>query len=163
MKRITACLSLVVVACGASPKQGSGTDDGEPSSTGGSVASTSGGATVSAGGTGGVGGSLNSSTGGAATSAGTGGTGQAGSSAQAGSPAQAGTSGVSSKCEAPVGPGLPDGAPALETGTWKAINPAGFPFDENTSTLGVSVDPCNPAVLYVCTGSYDTSIGGLYK
>jgi len=58
---------------------------------------------------------------------------------------------------------LPATAPALRVNEWVAINPPGFPFDKDTSSLGMAIHPCNPAVIYLCTGSFDTSIGGLYR
>jgi hypothetical protein len=162
MRRLLTGIALSVLGCGSA--NGSGDDDvagsggqaGSNSTSGGSSAGTANAAGTSNAGAGsgnvGVGG-----TGGNAV-AGSGGTPSGGDGG-----GSSGSTGVSTQCTEPVGPGFPDGAPALEAGSWKAINPAGFPFDENTSSLGLAVDPCNPAVLYLCTGSFDTSIGGLYK
>ncbi|HWP04100.1 MAG TPA: sialidase family protein [Polyangiaceae bacterium] len=93
--------------------------------------------------------------------------GAAGASAVAGLPDTAGGgtgdahAPVDVKCEGDLS--LPANAPALKVDEWVAVNPVGFPFDPDTSTLGVALHPCKPGVIYLCTGSYDTSIGGLYR
>jgi photosystem II stability/assembly factor-like uncharacterized protein len=73
---------------------------------------------------------------------------------------------VTSKCDSPVGAGLPAGAPTLVPGTWKQIGPAGMPFGSGADpvfTQGMAVDPCNPAVLYLTVDAYDASKAGLFK
>jgi hypothetical protein len=91
-------------------------------------------------------------------------TGGAGGSNAIGS--DAGT-GVTAKCDKPVGPGLPQGAPTLQAGAWVNVSPAGIPFNpagaNATFTQGMAVDPCNPAVLYLAIDSFNVPNGGLYK
>jgi len=60
-------------------------------------------------------------------------------------------------------PGLPPDAPELSTALWTNLSPAGFPFNPNTSATGLAFSPCNPSVLYLCTGSFDPAFGGLYR
>jgi len=57
---------------------------------------------------------------------------------------------------------LPAGAPTLVPGTWKNISPPGVPFDANATafTQGMTIDPCNPATIYV--GVFVQN-GGLYR
>jgi hypothetical protein len=69
---------------------------------------------------------------------------------------------VGSKCDNPMGPGLPAGAPQLTPGMWKDISPAGVDFDP-VFTQGLAVDPCNPAVLFLTTDAFESSKGGLHK
>jgi len=110
----------------------------------------------------------NSSAGAQSTTGGTIGSGSGGTSSNA-----AGTGGSPIKVPPTnVGPAtvkcqddfsMPANAPALKVNQWVAINPEGFPWDPDTSTLGFAVHPCNPGVLFVCTGSFDTAVGGLYR
>jgi photosystem II stability/assembly factor-like uncharacterized protein len=64
---------------------------------------------------------------------------------------------------------LPSGAPALQPGVWKQINPAGVNFHSDgktdTFTQGITLDPCNAGTLYLSVSSFDVSGGnpGLYK
>ncbi len=60
-------------------------------------------------------------------------------------------------------PGLPADAPELSTTLWTKISPPGFPFDESCVATGVAFSPCNPSVLYLCTGSFDPAKGGLFR
>jgi hypothetical protein len=148
--------ALLLGGCGGpaekSPTKpsGSGGNSGGTSSAGGS-AGTSGGSAGQNGGS--------AATTGGATSGGSGGEGAGPSGGSGGS-----NPGVSAKCETPVGPGLPDGAPTLEAGTWVNISPAEWPFDTDPFfTQGIAVDPCNPAILYLTTSAFDTTNAGLFK
>lgn len=60
-------------------------------------------------------------------------------------------------------PGLPSDAPELSTTLWTTLSPPGFPFNSSSAATGLAFSPCNPSVLYLCTGSFDTSQGGLYR
>src|SRR5207237_82425 len=72
--------------------------------------------------------------------------------------------GVAAKCDTPVGPGLPSGAPVLTKGTWKDISPAGVNIGTGAIfTQGMAVDPCNPAILYLTVDAFDSPKGGLFK
>jgi hypothetical protein len=122
---------------------------------------------IAAGGSTGSGGKV-AGTGGAAPTtrdAGTGGAPkapEAGSAGSAGSGGSAGSAGAPTPvtCATPPSPGLPSGSPALTAGVWKDIS-------QGTGTASmrscIAVDPCNPAVLYLCTGDFDAAKGGLYK
>src|SRR5438034_1274863 len=63
---------------------------------------------------------------------------------------------VGGTCKGGVSGGLAGGAPALTPGIWKDISPPGVPYGQNgTIALGVAVDPCNPAILYLCITGFD--------
>jgi hypothetical protein len=79
----------------------------------------------------------------------------------AGSSNAGGSGGNSIACN-PESDSPPD-APALSTTLWTDISPEGFPFNSSTSATGLAVSPCNPSVLYLCTGSFDPAVGGLYR
>ena len=136
---------------------------GDSTGTGAAGSSANGGGTSSGGsaGAGPIG--TGSGTGGAGGSTGSGGAGKGGAGGMGGT-AMVGTDAgaVSSKCTTPKGPGLPAGAPALTPGTWKDISPPGWPFGA-AFTQGITVDPCNPAVIYLSTSSFDPSQAGLFK
>jgi hypothetical protein len=141
---------------GAGGMDGSGGAAGAMASAGGNGGShTTGGAGSTA--AGGVGGGGRSSTGGRPSMGGSGGAGTGGANMGAGGfvpPVCASTS------------GLPANAPPLTTGQWVNISPPGVPFDANASavTQGMSIDPCNPATLYVCViVPTDTSKTGIYR
>jgi hypothetical protein len=62
---------------------------------------------------------------------------------------------------------LPATAPELTAGMFVNISPPGVPFDSNATALtqGMTIDPCNPATIYVCVvdaehGIYRSSDGG---
>jgi hypothetical protein len=122
--------------------------------TGGSASTGASGSTSATTGAGGGG------TAGGMGKGGGGGAGGAGGTSTAGGGSDGGA--VVSKCTTPVGVGLPQGAPALTMGSWKDISPAGVDWD-TVFTQGLAIDPCNPAVLYLTTDSFDASKGGLYK
>jgi hypothetical protein len=155
--RIHSLIGFVVTtaACGGSgsPAPGGVVDTGSGSTGGGSGGSM---VTEPTGGNGGSAGPGTGVGGSAGSSVENGGGGEMG-----GAGGSAGTSSGSGGCSEYGA--LPSDAPALESGTWSDVSPEGFPFDPNTSTLGITIQPCNPAVLYVCTGSYSAEFGGLYK
>ncbi|HEV8244687.1 MAG TPA: sialidase family protein [Polyangiaceae bacterium] len=160
--RVAIALLLASYTCGCGTGEDPRGDDpgsgGKGVSSGGKIGTESGGSTLTGGGGSGTGGV--SPTGGVA--------GGAGSGTNAGSGgASAGRSGVNAQCESPVGPGLPEGAPALEVGTWVDISPSQVPFgndgDNPIFTQGIAIDPCNPAILYLTVDSFDVSKGGLFK
>jgi hypothetical protein len=72
-------------------------------------------------------------------------------------------------CQAPGGnSALPSGAPALETGVWKNISPAGVNFHgggDDVFTQGIALDPCRAGTLYLSVSSFDVQGGkpGVYK
>lgn len=146
------CGSASVSKKGQSPSSGGESGDGQASESGGEQGSTGGGA---AGGKTGAGGK--SATGGKSGSGGQSGT------STGGTPSY--DSGVVSVACTSDGK-LPAGAPALKQGMWTDIRPAGIPWGDNGQATGFAINPCNPAVLYVCIGSFDTSMttkGGLYR
>jgi len=55
---------------------------------------------------------------------------------------------------------LPTSAPALTPGSFVNISPPGVPFDSNATaiTQGMTIDPCNPATIYVCVGDQEHGI-----
>jgi hypothetical protein len=59
------------------------------------------------------------------------------------------------------------GAPsqALPVGVWTRITPPGVTMtnDNHVFCQGVTLDPANPATIYLCVCAYDVSKGGLYK
>jgi hypothetical protein len=130
----------------------------ESSGAAGSSSVSNGGSPVSGGGSGG---SPAGAGGGSSGSGGTTGKGGAGGGS-AGGPNLGDGGPVGSKCDNPVGAGLPAGAPKLTPGTWKDISPAGVDWS-HVFTQGLAVDPCNPAVLYLTTDSFDANLGGLHK
>ena len=72
-------------------------------------------------------------------------------------------------CQAPGGgnSALPSGAPALETGVWKNISPAGVNFHgggDDVFTQGIALDPCRAGTLYLSVSSFDVQGGkpGIY-
>jgi hypothetical protein len=152
----------LLVGCGATPTEGgpdnSTSSGGNTTSAGGSPATTGGSGTTT-GGAGGTSSNAGSSSGaatnGGSTSAGTGNGGDGGTNT--------GGNGVTSKCESPVGPGLPENAPELTVGTWVDISPPDVDWGNGPFTQGMAVDPCNPAVLYVTSDAFDVSKGGLFK
>jgi hypothetical protein len=149
MRKLIGCVALMCVGCGGS---GDGAtvdglqDAGGFSGTGGAAAAVDAGR----GGTKGTGGAAMGS-GGTKGTGGVSGSGGAGGSGGAALPAT---------CDTPPSPGLPAGAPALLAGEWKDIS-------QGTGTASmrscVALDPCHPATLYVCTGDFDASKGGIYK
>jgi hypothetical protein len=66
---------------------------------------------------------------------------------------------------------LPSGAPSLTAGVFKNISPKGPSFGwgaENVFVQGMTLDPCNPATLYVTVSGFNSStfatvVGGLYR
>jgi photosystem II stability/assembly factor-like uncharacterized protein len=87
--------------------------------------------------------------------------GSAGSNASSGA---AGSPGVAGHGGAAGSPG--SAGTALTPGLWKDISPPGVPYGQDgTIALGVAVDPCNPAILYLCITGYNpvTAKGGVYK
>jgi hypothetical protein len=60
-------------------------------------------------------------------------------------------------------PGLPSTAPELSTTLWTNLSPPEFPFNDSSAATGLAFSPCNPSVLYLCTGSFDPAYGGLYR
>jgi photosystem II stability/assembly factor-like uncharacterized protein len=61
---------------------------------------------------------------------------------------------------------LPDTAPELEPGVWTHVNPATVNFAPGDApfTQGMTIDPCNPATLYLCVVAVDkTKPVGLYR
>jgi hypothetical protein len=173
MRYANGLLAMLLVGCSAgADESGPASDTSEPNaagsnsgaggsqSSGGGIAgsSASGGSSVSGGATGG--GPIGASGG----AIGSGGAGKGGSTGAGGSNVGGGSDAgaVSSKCSSPKGPGLPAGAPLLTPGTWKNLSPAGWPFG-GAFTQGIAVDPCNPAVIYLSTSSFDPSQAGLFK
>jgi hypothetical protein len=140
---------------GGSSTQVVGSGGASVAAAGGSVAT--GGASASGGSTGTGGNSTGAS--GASGKVNSGGGGTGGNVMAVGD----GGIGVAAKCETPVGPGLPAGAPALTKGTWKDISPPMVTFGNNVFTQGMAVDPCNPAILYLTVSAFDASKGGLFK
>jgi hypothetical protein len=57
---------------------------------------------------------------------------------------------------------LPEGAPTLTQGTWVNISPSQVPWDKS-NTQGMALDPCNPAVIYLCVASLSMVNPGVYK
>jgi photosystem II stability/assembly factor-like uncharacterized protein len=57
---------------------------------------------------------------------------------------------------------LPSDAPTFAPGVWTNISPAGVPFDASATSLtqGMTIDPCNPATIYVCIRGEQS---GLYR
>jgi hypothetical protein len=55
---------------------------------------------------------------------------------------------------------LPASAPQLTPGMFVNISPPGVPFDSNATaiTQGMTIDPCNPATIYVCVGDQEHGI-----
>ena len=55
---------------------------------------------------------------------------------------------------------LPASAPELTVGSFVDISPPGVPFDSNATaiTQGMTIDPCNPATIYVCVGDQEHGI-----
>lgn len=52
----------------------------------------------------------------------------------------------------------------LSTTVWTKLGqPPGFPWNDSSSSSSITVSPCNPAVLYLNTGSYDTKVSGMYR
>ena len=174
MRYLNGLLALALVGCsasdgGADPGTGddtatAGNNSGSAGSlgsggSGGGVSSADGGSSGTSGGSNGVGGgaAVGGGAGAGSSTAKDGGVGAGGGNVVGRS-----DGGVSSKCTAPKGPGLPAGAPVLTAGTWKNLSPAGWPFG-NTFTQGLAVDPCNPAVMYLTTSSFTPSQAGLFK
>jgi hypothetical protein len=71
----------------------------------------------------------------------------------------AGATGSAIQCDTSVKPGLPAGAPALKVGTWVDIRPPGITWGENGHATGFAISACNPSVLYVGIGSFNSSTG----
>jgi hypothetical protein len=101
-------------------------------------------------------------TGGAKNTGGSPGTGGAnnvgGSPGTGGTANTGGSTGTSIQCADPVKT-LPAGAPALQAGTWVDIRPQGITWGENGHAVGLAISRCNPAVLYVGIGSFNSSTG----
>jgi hypothetical protein len=146
-------LVALVAGCG-------GGSDGKSGLSGGSGGSgTSGGNTSTSGG---------SETAGGSTTGGSVGQGGSGASANGGSSAgtQNGGSGgglipfVPPECADGSSTALPETAPELTVGTFTNISPPGVPFDSEASaiTQGMTMDPCNPATIYVCVGDDEHGI-----
>ena len=92
--------------------------------------------------------------------------GAAGASGSGGGSVADGGGRVSGTCKGGVSSGLAGGAPALTPGLWKDISPPGVPYGQNgTIALGIAVDPCNPAIIYLCITGFDPVMakGGIYK
>jgi hypothetical protein len=171
-------MCALVIGCGSQSDDGSGasTDDadGSTQASGGKAAAGGGGSATggsggkSAAGGGGPGSGGKTAAGGSGASGGAPNTG--GSLASGGNPGDA-TTGSAESCETAPTPGLPAGAPALTKGTWTTIGPPQVPFAQDPSghadanTQGMAIDPCNPAVLYLCAASLNPSVGhpGVYK
>jgi hypothetical protein len=71
------------------------------------------------------------------------------------------------KCADGSSTALPATAPQLTAGMFVNISPPGVPFDSNATALtqGMTIDPCNPATIYVCVvdaehGIYRSTDGG---
>lgn len=92
-------------------------------------------------------------------SAGQGGGGKGGSSGRGGS----GGTGIAETCEGVTE--LPAGAPELEVGRWVDITPPEIPKGdpENLIGQGLTMDPCNSAVLYWGTTPFESEYAGLYR
>ncbi len=175
MRFVSGLCALALLGCGSSSNDdtagggvGGGNSDGAHVGASGSTVSGGAGAPSTSGGSGG----------GAQEGGGSGGTGPGGKSGASGDAFGGGASGASTggasgdggraigaleKCAAAPSPGLPHGAPSLTAGTWKNISPAQVPWDKS-NTQGMAVDPCNPAVLYLCVASNSQGTNpGVYK
>src|SRR5450432_1204599 len=92
--------------------------------------------------------------------------GAAGASGSGGGSVADGGGRVSGTCKGGLSSGLAGGAPAFTPGLWKDISPPGVPYGQNgTIDLGIAVDPCNPAIIYLCITGFDPVMakGGIYK
>lgn len=159
-------------ASGGSSGSGAGGGTGGASTTGGSSGKGgTGGSGIAGKGNGGsdalggTGGDVSAGSGGrAGSSAGKGGSagqggGKGGSSGRGGS----GGTGVAETCEGTTD--LPAGAPELEVGRWTDITPPEIPKGdpENLIGQGLTMDPCNSAVLYWGTTPFQSEYAGLYR
>jgi len=182
MKLIIGALSWFVLGLGAMGAGGcggaspDGADDGAGSAGDGSVGSGGvGGAGNSAGGSVAVGGGVGVGVGGGGAG---GGNGKGGGGASGVGGAVGNGGGSSSDAGPFVGPTcangnpkLPAGAPTLTPGVWKDISPKGPKYgwgSENVFVQGMTIDPCNPATLYVTVSGFNSStfatvVGGLYR
>jgi hypothetical protein len=171
MRCFQCCLVLALASCSAAdPPAG-----GSPSQDSSGAAGTSGTSSETAGSAG-----SQAATSGSGGSAGSGAT--VGAGGNSGAPGSGGASGgggsiVSGSDAGFVPPtctsgktALPAGAPVLTSGVWKNISPPGPPWGGNPGnndafTQGVSIDPCNPATIYVSIVGFDPVIakGGVYR
>ena len=64
------------------------------------------------------------------------------------------------KCAPGSSKALPSTAPALTVGTFVNISPPGVPFNSTATSItqGMTIDPCNPATIYVCVGDAQAGI-----
>ena len=158
-------LSAVSYGCG----------DGSSPASPASGATSSSGAAPSAAGTASSGGGAGTNTGGAGGAAAAGAT-SGGAAGSGGTTTNAGTNNggmgglvpfVPPQCADGASTELPATAPALTPGMFVNISPPGVPFDSNATALtqGMTIDPCNPATIYVCVvdaehGIYRITDGG---
>ena len=139
---------------------GCGSESGVPPAAAGTTSST-GGSAGSAGGGMATGGTAASGAAGGGTSS-DGGVGQGG--AQGGASGSAGSGGLvpfePPKCADGSSTALPATAPHLTAGMFVNISPPGVPFDSKATaiTQGMTIDPCNPATIYVCVGDAEHGI-----
>lgn len=154
MRCVNGLVCLWFIGCGSSSVIPTGTD-GTGASGGDGGSST----VAATGGEGGSSGSMGAGgDGGVGTAGAAGHSGMAGATGVGGPPSEGGVA-VVPHCTSPVSIGRPQGAPALTAGTWKDIRPAGISWGDNGQATGFSVSPCNPTVLYVCVGSFNSSTG----
>jgi hypothetical protein len=151
-------LTLSLSACSAADDTGQAAAGGSQSNGG----SSGKGGSLGMGGAS-SGGAANAGSGGVAgtsTAAGAAGMGNAGS----GNAGSAGTSGLvpfePPTCADGSSTALPETAPTLTAGSFVNISPPGVPFDADATaiTQGMTMDPCNPATIYVCVGDVEHGI-----
>jgi hypothetical protein len=151
MVNFTRCATLLLISA-ASYGCGESSDGGKP------VKASGNGGSGDAGGTTMNGGSIAAGGASAGTSAGSGGTPSSAGTANGGSgglvPFEPPTCAEGSSAE------LPATAPVLTAGMFVNISPPGVPFDSNATaiTQGMTIDPCNPATIYVCVGDVEHGI-----
>jgi hypothetical protein len=163
MRRLCIALVVTVVACTNADDSGSPGPAGAPDDAMGAPIGSD--ASTIQGGAAGAGGAVGT----AGAAAGSGG-GVPGGSAGGAQPDAGGGGAKPAGCGAASGSmALPLGAPALEMGVWKKINPAGVAFHsgggDDVFTQGITLDPCNPGTLYLSVSSFDVTGGkpGVYK
>lgn len=154
----TAMLMLLSTAA-----PGCGSDAGASPAAGGAASSSGGNAGATAAGKGGGGTAVGGSASGGAYGGGAGmSTGNGGAVSNAGSGGSGGglVPFEPPKCADGSSTALPATAPKLTTGVFVNISPPGVPFDSNATaiTQGMTIDPCNPATIYVCVGDAEHGI-----